>query len=69
MFETDILIHEGRITEDAILEGPGPTMTLLAVHVLFFLLYLCHSLGNMSSVKPVLKYKQTSTLLPGKENR
>ncbi len=36
MLETDILVHEGRITEDAILEGPSPTMTLLAVQVLFF---------------------------------
>jgi hypothetical protein len=69
MFETDILVHKGRITEDAILEGPGPTMTLLAVHVLFFPLLISMSLSNMSSFKPVLECKQTSTLLPGKENR
>ncbi len=68
MFETDILVHKGRITEDAILEGPGPTMTLLAVNVLFFP-FLFMSLSNMSSVKPVLECKQTSTLLHGKENR
>jgi hypothetical protein len=68
MLETDILVHEGRITEDAILEGPVPTMTLLAVHVLFFP-FLFMSLSNMSYAKPVLEYKQTSKLLPGKENR
>jgi hypothetical protein len=69
MLETDILVHEGRITEDAILEGPGTTMTLLVFHVLFFPLLFSMSLSNMSSVKPVLECKQTSTLLPGKENR
>jgi hypothetical protein len=54
MFETDILVHEGRITEDAILEGPGPTMTLLAVHVLYFSLLFSKSLINILSAKPVL---------------
>jgi hypothetical protein len=40
MLETDILVHEGHITEDAILEGPGPTMTLLAVQFPFLIIII-----------------------------
>jgi hypothetical protein len=74
MFETDVLVHEGRITENAILEGPGPTMTLLAVQVLFFpFLFMPLTQKYVTGICQASSGVQTNIhiaeMLSGKENR